>query len=285
MFTIFAHPKPFIGQIGIIQRNAIKSWTLLANKPEIILLGDEKGTQGLAEEFRLRHHSKVEKNEYGVPLVDSLFNIGQELASYPVVCYVHADIIFFNSIVETISLVKENLDRFLISGRRWNIRIEESLDFSLGWEEKLRNRVFSNGNLHGLGANDYFIFTKGLYKNLPPFVLGRAFYDHWLLYKGKKESDGFVDATSSNMVVHQDHCRTHYLNIPDWFAIRESENLVNKRLCIFRSRFYSLLDAEYILAEDKLKKAGLARPLYRFLFKLLRWMRYLLISGILRKVC
>ncbi len=285
MFTIFAHPKPFKDQIGIIQRNAIKSWTLLAGSPEIILLGDEKGTQGLAEEFRLRYHSRVEKNEYGVPLVNSLFNTGQKLASYPVLCYVHADIIFFDSIVETISPVKNKLDRFLISGRRWNINIEQPLDFSPGWKERLKTRVFSEGQLHGLGANDYFIFTRGLYENMPPFILGRAFYDHWLLYKGKRESAGFIDATCSNMVVHQDHRRTHYLNTPDWFKIRESENFVNKKLCIFRSRFYSLLDADYTIRNGRLGKTGIFKIFYRFLFKLLRWARYLLISGILRRVC
>ena len=41
--TIFAIPKTFEGHIGIIQRNAIRSWAQLAGI-EILLLGDEPGT-------------------------------------------------------------------------------------------------------------------------------------------------------------------------------------------------------------------------------------------------
>lgn len=51
--TIFAVPKPFRGQIGIIQRNAIQSWTKLKLRPEIILLGNDEGTQEIAREFGL----------------------------------------------------------------------------------------------------------------------------------------------------------------------------------------------------------------------------------------
>jgi hypothetical protein len=46
--TIFAIPKPFIGQIGVIQKNAIASWTKLSPRPEIILFGDEIGTGAIA---------------------------------------------------------------------------------------------------------------------------------------------------------------------------------------------------------------------------------------------
>jgi len=44
MLTLFALPKPFRGRNGIIQQNAIRSWTLLEPTPEIILFGDEFGT-------------------------------------------------------------------------------------------------------------------------------------------------------------------------------------------------------------------------------------------------
>ncbi len=41
--TILAMPKPFRGHIGIIQRNAITSWTKLQPRPEILLFGTEEG--------------------------------------------------------------------------------------------------------------------------------------------------------------------------------------------------------------------------------------------------
>src|SRR6266853_4649960 len=43
VLTIFASAKPFHGHTGVIQRNAIASWTRLRPRPEIILFGNEPG--------------------------------------------------------------------------------------------------------------------------------------------------------------------------------------------------------------------------------------------------
>ncbi|MFZ0637415.1 MAG: hypothetical protein WAM08_17985, partial [Candidatus Acidiferrales bacterium] len=63
MLTLFAMPKPFEGHIGIIQRNAITSWTRLTPQPEIILFGDEAGVAEIAGELGLRHVAHVKRNE------------------------------------------------------------------------------------------------------------------------------------------------------------------------------------------------------------------------------
>ena len=70
--SIFTVPKPFIGKIGIIQHNAITSWTLLKPKPEIILFGDEIGTAAIAHDLGLNHVPDIECNTYGTPLLDSV---------------------------------------------------------------------------------------------------------------------------------------------------------------------------------------------------------------------
>lgn len=44
MLTIFSTCKPFLGHSAVIQRNALKSWTLLHPDIEIILFGDDEGT-------------------------------------------------------------------------------------------------------------------------------------------------------------------------------------------------------------------------------------------------
>ena len=43
MLTIFSIPKPFIGHVGVIQMNALRSWTFLDPKCEIVIFGDEPG--------------------------------------------------------------------------------------------------------------------------------------------------------------------------------------------------------------------------------------------------
>ena len=73
MLTIFSCPKPMRGHIAVTQWNAIKSWTMLSPKPEVILLGDEEGVSETARELNVRHIPVVTCSEFGTPLVNSLF--------------------------------------------------------------------------------------------------------------------------------------------------------------------------------------------------------------------
>src|SRR5467141_3820646 len=100
MLTLFAIPKAFTGHIGIIQRNAIRSWTLLRPQCEIILFGDDEGTADVAEEFGIRHIPQVERNEFGTPLVNDMFEKAQNLGSHELCCFVNSDIILMNDFME-----------------------------------------------------------------------------------------------------------------------------------------------------------------------------------------
>ena len=62
MLTLFSTPKPFRGHIGVIQRNALKSWTLLHPDVEIILFGDDEGTADICRELGLQHEPHVERS-------------------------------------------------------------------------------------------------------------------------------------------------------------------------------------------------------------------------------
>ena len=103
MITLFACPKLFHGHINIIQRNAIKSWTLLKPKPEIILLGIDKEVAEVCEEFGLIYIAGIDRNEYGTPLVNSIFQVAQERATYPIVCYINSDIILMSEFMRATS--------------------------------------------------------------------------------------------------------------------------------------------------------------------------------------
>src|SRR5215510_12506337 len=65
MLTIFATPKPFRSHIAVIQRNAIRSWTLLRPACEIILMGNDEGTAEIAAEFGLRYVPDIARNTFG----------------------------------------------------------------------------------------------------------------------------------------------------------------------------------------------------------------------------
>ena len=78
MLSIFTIPKPFAGHIGIIQRNAVRSWLALRPSCEITLFGDEEGTAACASEFGVRHFPQLVCNEYGTPMLDDAFSGAHE---------------------------------------------------------------------------------------------------------------------------------------------------------------------------------------------------------------
>src|ERR1041384_2312036 len=93
MLTLYTIPKPFRDHIGVIQRNAIHSWTRLRPRCEIILFGDDAGVAAAAAELGVRHVPAIARNEYGTPLVSDVFAQAQRLATHELLCYINADII------------------------------------------------------------------------------------------------------------------------------------------------------------------------------------------------
>ena len=63
MLTIFSIPKAFVGHIGVIQRNALKSWSLLEPRCEIIIFGDEEDIAEAAAETGAAHVPEIGRNE------------------------------------------------------------------------------------------------------------------------------------------------------------------------------------------------------------------------------
>lgn len=146
MLTIFTTPKPFRGHEAIIQRNAIKSWTLLYPDCEIILFGDDEGAAEVAKNFGIRHEPKVLRNEYGTKLLNYIFDQAREIAQHDLLCYVNCDSILMNDFIQAVQHVYRWREPFLIIGKRWDIDISELWDFSESdWEQRLRTLAFQEG--------------------------------------------------------------------------------------------------------------------------------------------
>ncbi len=212
MLTIFALPKAFKGHDAVIQTNAIQSWRHLHPSCEIILFGDEKGTAETAAKLEIRHIPDVERNEYGTPLVSSLFSSAQKHASYDYISYVNSDIILMSDFVEAFRQINRRL--FLIVGRRWDLDIEEPIDFgNPDWESRLKSEIRVRGTLHGVNGTDYFVFPSGIYTDIPPFAIGRTAWDNWLIYKARALGLPVIDATDVVTIVHQNHDFSHITTV------------------------------------------------------------------------
>jgi hypothetical protein len=206
--TLFSIPKPFEGHNRVIQLNAINSWMRLKPSCEIILFGDDHGTAEVAAALGLRHVPDVERNEHGTPLVSSMFMSAQKLARHDVVCYINADIILLRNFLPALHRIKQT--RFLVAGQRWDIDINELLDLDRqDWEARLRDRLKKEGSLHPRSGIDYFVFPRGLYKDMPPLAIGRGHWDNWLIYRVRKLGTPLIDATEVITAVHQNHDYAH----------------------------------------------------------------------------
>jgi hypothetical protein len=239
MLTLFAIPKAFEGHIGIIQRNAIKSWTLLRPKCEIILFGDDGGTEDVARELAVLHVPRVARNELGTPLLNDMFGKAQHLASHKLLCFVNADIILMSGFLQAVERVCRWQERFLMIGRRSDIGISELWDFTApDWEERLRRHVLEHGKLRGDHNVDYFVFPKGFYDCVPAFAIGRPFYDSWLIFKAFSSRHPVVDATYAVIATHQNHNHAHFGIQGEKYSLREAHGLVEGK------RNYDLLGGE-----------------------------------------
>jgi len=225
--TLFAMPKGFTGHNGIIQKNAIRSWARLTPKPEIILFGDEPGVKEMAREVGGRHIPEIGRNEFGTPLVNELFATAQHQASNSVIAYVNADIILLQDFIDGVEKTQTKLAEFLLIGQRWDVSVLEQIDFTdARWPEMLLRETQTNGFLHAECGLDYFVFRRDMYREIPPFAIGRTAWDNWLVMAPSKAGVPVVDGTDFITAIHQEHDYGHVAGgrKEAWDGIEASRN-------------------------------------------------------------
>lgn len=248
--TICAVAKPFRGHFGVIQRNAITSWTKLEPKPEIILFGTEYGSAELAQELKLLHVPEVARNSHGTPLLADIISTGERLGKGELLAYVNADIILPREFTGGVAKVRLRFDKFLAVGRRTNLEIREPLEFEGGWEEKLRGRMEREGKLESHTGIDFFVFPKGTYKKVPPLAIGRVWFDQWCIKYARKEGLPVVDLTRFSPIVHQIHDYSHVAGGKELGAYGGVEADENLKHYGERPHRYTILSATHVMAED-----------------------------------
>jgi len=160
MLTIFAIPKAFRGHIATIQRNAITSWTMLRPRPEILLFGNESGTQEICLELGLQQIPEVSCTANGAPLLRDLFRKAQRASQNDLLCYVNADIILLRDFSKALQEVSKLGRKFLMVARRWDIFLNRLWDFASDQaEQELREYVLREGKQGPLPGTATFSFS------------------------------------------------------------------------------------------------------------------------------
>jgi hypothetical protein len=256
MLTIFSTPKPFRGHSGVIQLNALKSWSLLHPNVEVILFGDEEGTAKACKDLGIRHEPNVRRNQNGTKYLSHIFDRAHEISRHNILCYANCDIMLTSDFLAAVESTRKKFANFLMIGRRWDTDITEPWDFSRNsWQEELRSFARKNGKQNGPTWIDYFCFAKGLYdKKMPPFLIGRHGWDPWLIWFSRHSRIPLINASPSVVAIHQNH---DYSYLRQGSAATQSSLEVNHNWNLGDGsawHFYSADAATFVL------KSGYLRP-------------------------
>jgi len=253
LITLFSAPKPFTNpHIAMIQRNAIKSWTLLPDV-DVILLGEEEGLAEAARELGVKHIATVDSNANGVPLISSMFKLARENSNSDLLCIINADMVLMPDFVEAAKQSVKLKDKFVLLSQRWDLDVTAPLDFSGDWSHGLRSKVNGQGQLHRPAGSDFFLFPRSCYADIPTFTIGRAGWDNWMIYKARKENWAVIDCTPSVMIVHQNHDYSHLPGAKPHYDHPETNE--NIRLAGGQANVrYTILDSTHQLVGDTLAR-------------------------------
>jgi hypothetical protein len=207
MLTLFSTAKPFRGHSAVIQRNALKSWTLLHPDVEVILFGDDEGAAETCREFGIRHEPHVVRNESGLKRIDYYFDRAQEIARHDTLCYANCDIILTDDFTQAVRRIRSSNPNFLVIGRRWDTDISATVDFSNpNWQKKTRQLALDTNDQKDEWWIDFFSFSRGLYLGkIPPLVVGRVVWDNFLIWRALTLGAAVVDVSPSVVAIHQNH--------------------------------------------------------------------------------
>lgn len=259
MITFFTAPKAMTGEAARLQRNAIGSWRFVGADAQVVLVGDDPGVAEAAAELGVQHVGGVAPNEYGTPRLDAVFEAARRVARHRLLCFANADIVFRQDLAVAASLLGHRFRSFLAVGESWDAPLDGLLDFDASWDLEV-GRALSGARRRGAGALDFFLFTDDLFKELPPFAIGRVGFDNWLVWRAEADGAAAVDVTGAVRPLHQRHGYAHLRGGRDATRHESPEGLRNLELAhAGGGEIFTRYDATHLLTPRGVRR-NVLRP-------------------------
>ncbi|XP_078335805.1 uncharacterized protein LOC111132127 isoform X2 [Crassostrea virginica] len=144
--------------------------------------------------------------EVNMPVLKHMYLTAMKLYWSPLYAFVNGDILFTQSLVETLMKILQselyNRSAVLVVGRRTNlINVTRMLATN---EVDLTREAIKRGELFTPWGIDYFITSRSFpWGDMPDMVIGRIAYDNFLVVEAKKRNVTTIDATKTVLAVHQ----------------------------------------------------------------------------------
>jgi len=273
--TIFALPKPFVGDSDRIQSNAFRSWLQLSPAVNVLLIGDEEGIAEFAAEQGVSHVGSVARNDRGTPLVSDAFALAHRVSSSPILVYCNSDVILDHSFVEAMEALSNQtqFNQWLGIGQRTDVLVDRELNFDnadqVQWFEQ---HCQANGSKSSHVCKEYFAFTRSLFEDVPPFAVGRGNWDNWMVSSVKPLGVPVIDLSGHVNAFHQSHDYTHMQGSRMNCYVNGQEARENQRLAGGRNLISGAV-CTHRLGADGVKKIGMLQGSLDFLCDVPRFVK------------
>ncbi len=240
MLTLFTIPKPFAGAAGLLQEEALRSWLALEGV-QVVLVGEAPG----AVPAGVERGEALQPQGSTSPQLDDAFGRVDAIARHPLRCCVNADIVLLPDLLPAVEAAAAMAPRFLLVGRTHDVDPARVA----GRDADGLRALAAACPLRGPAAIDWLVFPAGLFDPLPPFNVGRATFDNWMVWRARQVGP-VVDATEAVTVIHQAHGYEHLAGGKDeaYYGPEAARNLA---LAGGKRRLYTLNDASHRMRPDR----------------------------------
>jgi hypothetical protein len=121
------------------------------------------------------------------------------------------------------------------------------------WQAQILRQVSDSAVPRGSWYIDYFVFSRDLYHDLPPFAVGRAGFDNWLVWQARALGATVVNASRVVTAVHQQHDYSHVRGGREW-SYRGPEAVRNVQLAGGREHLHCIGHASHVLTSRSLRR-------------------------------
>ena len=197
MITFYTSFRPFEGHMKDIQIRALESWLMLKPTPQILVIGGDKGSDEICSQYGLTH-LMITKSETGAPYIDEFIKTAEKNSLNDVMLLVSGDIVLSQDTMVAAEYVSRKREEFCVCARKFNVDYQENGNFRpVRWAQ--------------WRAGDYFMHSKGMFDDIPKFLMGRCALDNWMFRYAIKK-DALIDGTKVITVWHQMHSRKRHEN-------------------------------------------------------------------------
>ena len=209
--------------------------------------------------------------------MSSLFDAARSITAEGALCYVNSEVILLDDFLPALDRIRARRRRYLMIGQCWNFELAQSIDFGdPNWRAGLRDDCVASAVLRGKWYIDYFAFPSDLYASLPPFAVGRAYFDNWLVWRARVLGASVVDATAVVTAVHQHHGYSHVPGGWHW-SYKGPEARRNKDLGGGLARACHIGDASHVLTTRRFRRQGPGPLSFRYHWD--KWLRAITWTG------